>query len=123
MVLKLYGTPRSTCTKRVRTVLEELGVTYELVLVDNANKEHKSPAYLAIQPFGQMPYLDDDGFKLFESRAICRYLALTHGGVGKLMPDPSDVKKTALFEQALCVELANFDPLVSGIALELVYKP
>ena len=123
MVLKLYGTPRSTCTKRVRTVLEELGVTYELVLVDNANKEHKSPAYLAIQPFGQMPYLDDDGFKLFESRAICRYLALKYGGVGTLIPSPSDVRKTALFEQAASIELTNFDPAAFGLAFENVIKP
>ena len=123
MVLKIHGNPMSTCTNRVQTVCEELGITYELFVADFAKGDHKAPAFLAVQPFGQVPYIDDDGFKLFESRAICRYLTLTHSGVGKLMPDPSDVKKTVLFEHALCVELANFDPLASGVALELVYKP
>ena len=124
MVLKLYGNTRSPSTNRVRLVLDELSVPYELVELNLQTHEEKQPEHLAHSPFGVVPYIvADDGFTLFESRAICRYLALTHGGVGKLMPDPSDVKKTALFEQALCVELANFDPLVSGIALELVYKP
>ena len=123
MVLKLYGNPHSTCTQRVLTVLHELSIPHELVVIDFAKGEHKAPAFLAVQPFGQVPYIDDDGFKLFESRAIARYLALKYGGIGKIIPDPSDVQKTALFEQALCVELANFDPLASGVALELVYKP
>ena len=124
MVLKLYGNSRSPSTNRVRLVLGELNVPYELVELNLQTHEEKQPQHVSCSPFGLLPYIvTDDGFTLFESRAICRYLTLTHSGVGKLMPDPSDVKKTALFEQALCVELANFDPLASGVALELVYKP
>ncbi|KAI0701450.1 glutathione S-transferase C-terminal-like protein [Cerioporus squamosus] len=123
MVLKLYGIQQSTCTKRVRIVLEELNVPYELVVVDYLNGEHKSPEFVAIQPFGQIPYLDDDGFKLYESRAIARYLALKYGGIGKLIPDPSDYEKTALFEQAASVELCDFDAIVSPLAYESLYKP
>ena len=123
MVLKLYGNPHSTCTNRVRTVLEELSVPYELVLIDFAKGEHQTPEFVAVQPFGQVPYIDDDGFQLFESRAICRYVALKYGGIGKLMPDPSDVQKTALFEQAASVETSNFDPAASGLAHENVFNP
>ena len=57
MVLKLYGMPQSTCTKRVATILKEKGVPYQFVPVDVASGEHKSPEYLKKQPFGQVPYI------------------------------------------------------------------
>ncbi|KAI0351892.1 glutathione S-transferase [Trametes cingulata] len=123
MVLVIHGNVMSTCTNRVRIVLEELGVPYEIVTVDFAKHEQRSPEYKAVQPFGQVPYIDDDGFKLFESRAIARYAALKYGGVGKLIPDPKDIQKTALFEQAASIELTNFDPFAAGLAWENVFKP
>ncbi|KAL1942988.1 hypothetical protein VTO73DRAFT_4659 [Trametes versicolor] len=123
MVLTLYGNLGATCTKRVRTVLAELSVPYEFVNIDLAKGEQKAPAYLALQPFGQVPYLDDDGFTLFESRAIARYLALQYGGVGTLIPDPKDVRKTARFEQAASVEMSNFEPSAVGLAIENLFKP
>lgn len=123
MVLTLYGNLGATCTKRVRTVLAELDVPYEFVNVDLAKGEQKAPTYLALQPFGQVPYLDGGGFTLFESRAIARYLALQYGGVGTLIPDPADVQKTARFEQAASVEMSNFEPSAVGLAIENLFKP
>ncbi|OJT12914.1 Glutathione S-transferase [Trametes pubescens] len=122
MVLTLHGVATSTCTKRVRTVLEEFNVPYELVHIDASKREHKSPAFLAVQPFGQVPYINDDGFKLYESRAIARYLVLKYGDVGALIPDPADLQKTALFEQAASVETSNFDVYASGLAMENIFK-
>lgn len=122
MDLTLHGVATSTCTKRVRTVLEELNVPYELVHIDASKREHKSPAFLAVQPFGQVPYINDDGFKLYESRAIARYLALKYGGIGTLIPDPADLQKTALFEQAASIETSNFDVYTSGLAVENLFK-
>ncbi|KAM5540776.1 hypothetical protein V8D89_005420 [Ganoderma adspersum] len=123
MVLTLYGNIYSTCTARVRTVLEELSIPYELVELDFGKPGAlKVPEVLAVQPFGQIPYIDDGGFKLFESRAICRYLALTYGGVGTLIPNPSDVRKTALFEQAASIEVTDFDPPASGLGYENIVK-
>ncbi|OJT08577.1 Glutathione S-transferase [Trametes pubescens] len=122
MVLTLHGNIHSTCTSRVRTVLEELNVPYEFVGVDFAKGEHKAPAFVAVQPFGQVPYLDDDGFKVFESRAIARYIALKHGGVGTLIPAQADAQKTALFEQAASIEVSNFDPSAAGLAFENIFK-
>ena len=127
MVLKLYGNIHSTCTARVRTVLEELSIPYELVELDFGKPGAlKTPEVLAVQPFGQIPYIDDDGFKLCESRveytpghacprgityqghacpgvysssrAIARYLAYKYGGVGELIPDVSNLQKLALCE-------------------------
>ncbi|KAH9925143.1 glutathione transferase [Fomitopsis serialis] len=124
MVLKLYGSPLSTCTRRVAAVLKEKNVPYELIAVDLASGAHKSPEYLAKQPFGQVPYIvEEDGFQLFESRAIGRYIALKYAGQGnKVLPDPADLRAVAKFEQAASIELSNFDPFASQIAFEKVFK-
>lgn len=72
MVLKLYGSAMST--SRVWVTILEKGLPYEHVLIDISRGDHKSEAYKQLQPFGKVPVLDDDGFIMFESRAICRYL-------------------------------------------------
>ncbi|KAG9007847.1 hypothetical protein FRB90_009202, partial [Tulasnella sp. 427] len=125
MVLTIIGHPISTCTRRVKTVLIEKGVDYKLQTIDWANGEHKSEAHLQKQPFGQVPVLiDEDGFTLFESRAITRYIAAKYANQGtKLLPDPSDLKAVALLEQAASIEQADFDPYASGIAYEKVFYP
>jgi len=57
MVLQLYGSPFSTATKRVAMVLHEKKIPFEFQEVVLAKKEHKSPEYMAKQPFGQVPYI------------------------------------------------------------------
>ena len=57
MVFKLYGTYRSPWVRLVAAVLKEKQVPFELVPVDLASGEHKSPEYLAKHPFGQVPYI------------------------------------------------------------------
>ena len=97
---------------------------FEFVNIDFMKGEHKSPEYLKKQPFGQVPYIvEDDGFVLYESRAIGRYIATKYHGQGTpLIPEPSDAKATALFEQALSIETSNFDAFASPIAYEKVLK-
>ena len=82
MVLKLHGSPQSTCTARVRTVFEELSIPYEFVLVDFAKLEHKAPEFTAVQPFGQVPYIDDDGFKLLDRKST--RLNSSHSGESRM---------------------------------------
>ncbi|KAJ7864604.1 glutathione S-transferase [Mycena olivaceomarginata] len=118
-ILKLYGASQATCTRRVATVLHELKVPFELVEVDIMNGEHKTAAYMQKQPFGQIPYIDDDGFILYETRAICRYIAAKHPESGLI---PTDPKANALFEQAASVELSNWDPSASKAGVELMRK-
>ncbi|GLB40979.1 putative glutathione S-transferase [Lyophyllum shimeji] len=122
MVLKLYGAAISTCSQRVLVVLREKQVPFELIEVDFANREHKSPEYLAKQPFGQIPYIDDDGFILYESRAICRYIAAKYADQGtKLLP--TGLKQNALLEQAASIEQSNFEPSAYGAVFEKLFKP
>lgn len=73
MVLRLYGSAMSF--SRVLVTILEKDLPYEHVLVDIAKGDQKSEAYKKLQPFGKVPALEDDGFLIFESRAICKYLA------------------------------------------------
>lgn len=73
MVLKLYGSAMSFA--RVLVTILEMDLPYEHILIDIAKGDQKSEAYKKLQPFGKVPALDDDGFLIFESRAICKYLA------------------------------------------------
>ncbi|TCD67952.1 hypothetical protein EIP91_011753 [Steccherinum ochraceum] len=125
MVLKFYGHPFSTCSLRVATILKEYNVPFELIVVDVSKGAHKAPDYLKIQPFGQVPYIDDDGFILYESRAIGRYIAAKHRASGPaLLPDVNtETQKYAKFEQAASVEAWNFDFYASKAAAELIFKP
>jgi len=63
-------------------LLEELGVPFELRLVDRASNAHKSPAYLALNPNGLIPVLQDGELVLYETAAILLHLADTHPGAG-----------------------------------------
>jgi glutathione S-transferase len=60
--------------------------------------DHKAPAYLALQPFGRVPVIDDDGFVLYETQAILRYLDATQPGP-KLTP--ADPRAEARMNQAI----------------------
>jgi glutathione S-transferase len=77
MALKLYGGARSRASI-VKWYLEELGLPYEFVLLDLQAGEHRQPEYLAINPFGKVPAIVDDGFALWESGAILLYLSDRH---------------------------------------------
>ncbi|EKM78390.1 hypothetical protein AGABI1DRAFT_60571 [Agaricus bisporus var. burnettii JB137-S8] len=121
MVIKLFGHPLSTCTKQVATVFHEKKVPFEFYAVDFAKAEHKSPEHKAKQPFGQIPYIDDEGFILYESRAICRYLEDKYPNQGtKLIP--SDIRQRALFEQGASIETSNFDAKALPLVSETVFK-
>src|SRR5947209_7088462 len=104
--MKIFGNPVSTCTRKVLMTLNEHGAPFELVVIDFAKGEHKQPAHLARQPFGQVPALDDDGFALYESRAMARYIDGKHGA----RLTPQDAQARALMEQWISVETSNFSP-------------
>ncbi|KAH7319560.1 glutathione S-transferase [Rhizoctonia solani] len=124
MVVKIHGMNMSTCTKRVLMTCHELGVEYELNLVDLFKGEQKAPEFVAnFQPFGAVPVLvDEDGTQIYESRAIARYLVAKYGKDSTLVPSPSDPKAYGLFEQAASIEYSSFDPLVSGIYRENLFS-
>ena len=91
-MLKIWGRVNSVNVKKALWAAEELGLKYERI---NAGMEHgvnKTPEYLRMNPTGLVPTIDDDGFTLWESHSIVRYLAAKHGA-GTLWP--TDVKARA----------------------------
>ena len=89
-MLRIYGSARS---RGVRTLwmAAELGLPYEHMDYAPRSPETRTPEYLALNPNGRVPTIDDDGFVLSESMAINLYLAKKHG---KLYP--ADAKNEAL---------------------------
>ena len=76
--MKLYFHPLSGHAHRARLFVSLLGLPHELVEVDLKAGAHKQPAFLALNPFGQVPVLDDDGVVVSDSNAILVYLAKKH---------------------------------------------
>jgi glutathione S-transferase len=117
-MIKLYGNPMSTCTRKVLCTLHETGTAFDFVTLDFMKGEHKQPAHLARQPFGQVPAIDDDGFSLFESRAICRYI---DGKAGNKLT-PHDLKARAKMEQWISVETEDFTPNMMKFIYAEIFK-
>lgn len=77
--MKLYHFPLSGHAHRARLFLSLLGVPHEIIDVDLKSGQHHTPEFLAMNPFGQVPVLDDDGVFIADSNAILVYLAKKTG--------------------------------------------
>ena len=96
----VYGPNYSTYTRSARLALEEKGVPYRLDEVDMMQGQTNSPEHLKRQPFARVPAFEHDGFPLYETAAIERYVDETFPGP-KLQPD--DTKHRARMTQIVSV--------------------
>ncbi|KAH7252820.1 thioredoxin-like protein [Fusarium tricinctum] len=124
MAVMLYGSLHSTCTQRVILVLAELGVKYEFTDIKLQEGEHKAKDYVrSYHPFGRIPVLDNEGLRIFESRAICRYLVAKYGRNSDLyLETDQSPEEVAHYEMASSVEYSYFDPTMKSLAFEKVFK-
>jgi glutathione S-transferase len=97
--MKLYGSPR-TRSDRVTWLLKELELEYEFIAIDFLKQEHRSPDFLKLNPNGKVPVLVDGDLVIYESAAICLYLAEKHPEKGLVPQSPS--------ERALCYQWIFF---------------
>lgn len=89
MSITLHGFALSGHSHRVQLALSLMGLPHQVVQVDLKNGAHKSPEFLKLNPFGQVPVLDDDGTTLFDSNAILVYLATKYDADRRWLPrDP-----------------------------------
>ncbi|KAG8730452.1 hypothetical protein FRC11_006660 [Ceratobasidium sp. 423] len=125
VTVKLHAMTYAACAHRVWATAHELGINVVLIPVDLAKVEHKAEEYIENHhPFGVIPALEDeDGTKIFESRAICRYLVAKYAKGSPLLPDPSDPKAYGLFEQAASIEYSTFDPPAFILTYERIVVP
>ena len=91
--VKLYRHPLSGHSHRVELMLSLLDVPTELVFVDLMNGAHKTPEFLALNRFGQVPVIDDNGTVLADSNGILVYLASKYGNGQWLPSDPVEQAK------------------------------
>ena len=103
---------------KVSITLEELGLPYNVHTLDLASGEQKSAAFLAINPNGRIPAIEDDGFPVFESGAIMLYLAEK---AGKLMP--SDPHGKSRVTQWLMFQMGGVGPMMGQANVFSRYFP
>ncbi|MBU8899718.1 glutathione S-transferase family protein [Corallococcus sp. H22C18031201] len=112
--MKLYFAPRSRAT-RVRWLLEEIGVPYELARIDLSKKENLSPDYLAIHPLGELPALVDGDLTLLGPMACCLHLT-------DMFPEKALAPRLGSPERALYYQwLAFVDGVLEPAVLEFYW--
>eukprot|EP00639_Heterosigma_akashiwo_P004982 CAMPEP_0194585288 /NCGR_PEP_ID=MMETSP0292-20121207/17669_1 /TAXON_ID=39354 /ORGANISM="Heterosigma akashiwo, Strain CCMP2393" /LENGTH=245 /DNA_ID=CAMNT_0039440719 /DNA_START=32 /DNA_END=766 /DNA_ORIENTATION=- len=118
--LTLYGDPVSTCTRKCIQILEEKNATWELKRISLREKEQKNPEYMKKHPFGKVPVLEtSDGFILYESKAIVRFLNQALPGPNFI---PSDAQENAEMERWISVHDSYFAPPQKRIRFERFLK-
>lgn len=104
--MKIHHVPLSGHAHRAVLFASLLGLKPELVEVDLAAGEHKQPEFLALNPFGQVPVLEDDGVVVPDSNAILVYLAKKTGRTDWLPEDPAGAAAVQRWLSVAAGELA-----------------
>jgi glutathione S-transferase len=149
MAVKLYGAYYAPNANRALLVLHEKEVEFELVSVSTFTGEHKKPEYMALHPFGKVPFLQDGGVHLFgkiwtsrsdfqegngvrvddgvlmcaESRAIARFVADKYEGQGTPRLHGGTLEERAQVEQWLEVESGTCSPVLRQLFQQLIIRP
>lgn len=120
-MIKIWGRKNSINVQKVMWAVGELKLPHERIDIGGPFGKNKEPAYLAMNPNGLVPTLEeDDGFLLWESNSIVRYLAAKHGG-GTL--EPKDLKTRAHANQWMDWQLSVAGPAIHGTFWGLVRTP
>ena len=120
-MLKIWGRTTSSNVQKVMWAVGELGLAYERVDIGGPFGKNNEPAYLAMNPNGLVPTLEeDDGFLLWESNSIVRYLAAKHGP-GKL--EPKDLRAQASAGRWMDWQLSVAGPAITPVFWGLIRTP
>jgi glutathione S-transferase len=119
-MIKLYWSPRSRSFTAI-WLLEESGLPYERVLTDISTGAQKAPEYLAINPMGKVPGLQDGDAALGEAAAICAYIADRYPET-RLAPDITDPLR-ARYLQWLFFTPSCMEPAIIQIYTKLEVPP
>jgi glutathione S-transferase len=119
-MIRLHDFPMSPRARKPRIVLAEKGLQYEKVIVDITKGEQKKPEYLAVNPYGKVPALQDNGTTVYESSIIMEYLNDKYPNPPLLPADPG--------QRARARVLMHFgdnayDGALAAIVGEVFFKP
>ena len=117
--MNIYGHPWSINTRKTLMTLAEKGHEANFKPVMIPKGEHKLPEHLALHPFGKVPVLEDDGFVVYETRAINAYLDRKLPGPSLT---PSAIRDLARFDQWMNVAEAYFAPHAMPVIIETMFR-
>ncbi len=119
-MLKLYDFKSSPNCQRVKVVLAEKNLPYEIVPIDLRKQEQKTPEYLKLNPYGKVPVLTDDATVLYESCIINEYLDEKYPNPPLM---PKDLSKKAKARILIDYGFAYFDSPYQKLRMELTKDP
>lgn len=119
-MLKIWGRNTSSNVQKAMWAVGEVSLEYERFDIGGTFGKNREPAYLAMNPNGLVPTLQDGDFILWESNAIARYLAREYGA-GKL--EPSDPKARARAGQWMDWQLSVVGPAIFASFWGLIRTP
>jgi len=116
-MIKLYDFKSSPNCQRVKVVLAEKNLPYEIVPIDLQKKEQKTPEYLKLNPYGKVPVLTDDSTVLYESLIINEYLEEKYPNPPLMPKDPAKKAKARILVD---YGMAHFDSAYQKLRMELM---
>lgn len=119
-MLRIWGRTTSVNVQKVMWAVGELGLAHERIDAGLAYGKVNEPWYRAMNPNGRVPVIDDDGFVLWESNAIVRYLARRHGE-GTLWP--ADPRTAAAADRWMDWATTTMHPVMTPLFWGLIRTP
>lgn len=119
-MIKLYDFKSSPNCQRVKVVLAEKNLPYEIVPIDLRAQAQKTPDYLKLNPYGKVPVLTDDDTVLYESCIINEYLEEKYPNPPLLPKDPGKKAKARIL---IDYGMAHFDGAYQKLRMELAKDP
>jgi glutathione S-transferase len=120
-MIKIWGRNTSSNVQKVMWAVGEMALPHQCIDVGGAFGKNKEPPYLAMNPNGLVPTLEeDDGFTLWESNSIVRYLAAKHGS---RTLEPADLKTRALAHKWMDWQLSVMGPAITPVFWGLIRTP
>src|SRR5215475_14098002 len=121
IMIKIWGRNTSSNVQKVMWAVGEIGLPHQRIDIAGPFGQNREPAYLAMNPNGLVPTLEEeDGFLLWESNSVVRYLAAKHPASGL---EPRDPNARALASQWMDWQLSVFGPAITPVFWGLVRTP
>jgi glutathione S-transferase len=119
--MKIWGRTTSSNVQKVMWGIGEMGIACERIDVGGSFGKNREPAYLAMNPNGLVPTLEeDDGFIMWESNSILRYLAAKHQAA---ILEPKDLRTRALAHKWMDWQLSVLGPAITPVFWGMVRTP
>jgi glutathione S-transferase len=120
-MIKIWGRNTSSNVQKVMWAVGEIGLPHERIDIGGSFGKTREAAYLAMNPNGLVPTLEeDDGFLLWESNSIVRYLAARHKSA---VLEPADLRTRALASQWMDWQLAVLGPAITPVFWGMIRTP